>query len=86
VSCVIACSFARIFFRNAINIGLPVLECPEVTAQKGDQFEINLETGRIENKTSGKVFTARPVPEFLRYLFELGGLVPYVKARLEASS
>ena len=86
MSCVIACSFARIFFRNAINIGLPVLECPEVAAQKGDQFEINLETGRIENKTSGKVFTARPVPEFLRYLFELGGLVPYVKARLEASS
>ncbi|MDR3354716.1 MAG: 3-isopropylmalate dehydratase small subunit [Synergistaceae bacterium] len=86
ISCVIAPSFARIFFRNAINIGLPALECPEIAAKKGDRFEINLETGRIENKTSGEIFTARPIPDFLRHLFELGGLAPYVRARLEASS
>jgi 3-isopropylmalate/(R)-2-methylmalate dehydratase small subunit len=86
VSCVIAGSFARIFFRNAINIGLPILECPEMDASKDDVIEIDLSTGRIENKTTGKAFTSRPVPEFLQSLFDVGGLVPYVKKRLEAAS
>lgn len=87
VSCVIAASFARIFYRNAINIGLPIMECPEAALQgainKGDRVEINLATGRIENKTNGKSFSARPVPEFLQMLFSAGGLVPYVRARME---
>ena len=87
VSCVIAGSFARIFYRNAINIGLPILECPEATQpgaiSKGDRVEINLTTGQIENKTNGKSFFARPVPEFLQMLFSAGGLVPYVRARME---
>lgn len=86
-SCVIAGSFARIFFRNAINIGLPILECPEAAVPgaiaKGDIIEVDLSTGRIEDKTNGKVFTAQPIPEFLQRLFAVGGLVPYVKARLE---
>jgi 3-isopropylmalate dehydratase small subunit len=86
VSCVIAGSFARIFFRNAINIGLPILECPEMKAAKGDRIEIDLATGSIVNATSGEVCSARPVPEFLQSLFSVGGLVPYVKNRLEASS
>ncbi|GHV56345.1 3-isopropylmalate dehydratase small subunit [Synergistales bacterium] len=86
VSCVIAGSFARIFFRNAINIGLPILECPEMEASKDDIIEADLATGRIENKTTGKTFTSRPVPEFLQSLFDAGGLVPYVRKRLEAAS
>lgn len=88
VSCVVAGSFARIFFRNAINIGLPILECPEAVSgtAKGDKIEIDLETGKIENKTNGKVFSAKPIPEFLQNLFEVGGLVPYVRARLEKKS
>jgi 3-isopropylmalate dehydratase small subunit len=87
VSCVIAVSYARIFYRNAINIGLPILECPEAAApgavKTGDALEIDLASGRIEDKTSGKTFNAAPAPEFLRDLFAAGGLVPYVKARLE---
>ncbi len=88
VSCVIAGSFARIFYRNAINIGLPILECPEALAgtAKGDKIEIDLASGRIENKTNGKVFHAKPIPAFLQNLFDVGGLVPYVRARLEKAS
>jgi 3-isopropylmalate/(R)-2-methylmalate dehydratase small subunit len=86
VSCVIAGSFARIFFRNAINIGLPILECPEVEASKGDKIEVDLSTGRIENKTTGKSYSSRPIPEFLQSLFSVGGLVPYVRERLGVES
>ncbi|MDR3255406.1 MAG: 3-isopropylmalate dehydratase small subunit [Synergistaceae bacterium] len=86
VSCVIASSFARIFFRNAINIGLPILECPDVKAMKGDAIEVDLSTGRIENKRSGEVYSSRPVPQFLQSLFSVGGLVPYVRIRLGETS
>jgi 3-isopropylmalate/(R)-2-methylmalate dehydratase small subunit len=86
VSCVLAVSFARIFFRNAINIGLPILECPEMRAAKGDRIEVDLVAGRILNAASGEVCSARPIPEFLQSLFSAGGLAPYVKHRLEASS
>jgi 3-isopropylmalate dehydratase small subunit len=90
VSCVVAGSFGRIFFRNAINIGLPILECPEATApgsvNKGDEIEIDLSTGVVENRTNGKKFTAQPVPEFLQRLFAAGGLVPYVRERLGKAS
>lgn len=88
VSCIVAGSFARIFYRNAINIGLPILECPEAVSgtSKGDRIEIDLASGRIENKTNGKVFSAKPIPAFLQDLFEQGGLVPYVRARLEKTS
>jgi 3-isopropylmalate/(R)-2-methylmalate dehydratase small subunit len=86
VSCVIAGSFARIFYRNAINIGLPILECPEMKASKGDKISADLNTGRIENRTSGRSYASRPVPEFLQSLFRAGGLVPYVRERLEAVS
>jgi 3-isopropylmalate/(R)-2-methylmalate dehydratase small subunit len=88
VSCVIAASYARIFYRNAINIGLPILECPEAAepgaVKKGDKLEIDITAGRILNKTSGRVWNAAPAPEFLRGLFSAGGLVPYVRARLES--
>lgn len=83
ISCVIASSFARIFFRNAINIGLPVLECPEAAADisAGDMVEADLDTGRITNKTTGKTYTAAPFPEFMQRIIEAGGLVNYTKEK-----
>lgn len=85
VSCVIAPSFARIFYRNAINIGLPILECAEAARiAKDDEIEIDLETGTITNVSKGETYTAQPFPEFLTKLIGLGGLVPYVRARLGA--
>jgi 3-isopropylmalate/(R)-2-methylmalate dehydratase small subunit len=84
VSCVIARSFARIFFRNAINIGLPLLECEECVSntQNGETLEVDLATGKIVNLTSGKVFTAKPYPDFMSELIKAGGLVEYTKNRL----
>lgn len=87
VSCVVASSFARIFFRNAINVGLPIFECPEASeaTRKGDELEVDMETGTVRNLTRSQTWTARPFPPFLRELIGLGGLVPYVKKQLEAS-
>jgi len=84
VSCVIARSFARIFFRNAINIGLPLLESAEAVenTSSGDVLEIDLENGKIKNLTNGKSFTAKPYPEFMAELIAAGGLVEYTKKRL----
>ncbi len=83
VSCVIASSFARIFYRNSINIGLPILECTEAgRISKGDLVEVDLRKGTIINVTKGENYSAKPFPEFLRDLIELGGLVPYVRSRL----
>lgn len=79
--CVIASSFARIFFRNAINIGLPILECPEAVAgiTEGDQVDVDLLTGQISNVTSGAAFQARPLPDFVMEIAEAGGIVNYLK-------
>ena len=84
VSCVIAKSFARIFFRNAINIGLPLLESAEAVENTaaGDTLEVDLEKGEIKNVTNGKTFTAKPYPEFMAELINAGGLVEYTKKRL----
>ena len=83
ISCVIAKSFARIFYRNAINIGLPILECAELDGiSKGDIIEIDLSKGSITNKTKCETCHAKPFPEFLQELIAVGGLVPYVRARL----
>jgi 3-isopropylmalate/(R)-2-methylmalate dehydratase small subunit len=86
VSCVIARSFARIFFRNAINIGLPLLECAECVDQtrEGDVLEVDLSTGKIQNITCGQNFTAKPYPEFMSELIHAGGLIEYTKKRLAA--
>jgi 3-isopropylmalate/(R)-2-methylmalate dehydratase small subunit len=80
VSCVIAGSFARIFYRNAINIGLPILECPEAVAgiSPGDEVTADIATGRIENRTTGRVFAARPLPPFVRGIIDAGGLLPWI--------
>ncbi len=84
VSCVIAGTFARIFFRNAINIGLPLLECPDAVAatEAGDTLEVDLESGKIRNLTNGKTFTAEPYPDFMARLIDAGGLIEYTKKRL----
>ena len=84
VSCVIAESFARIFFRNAINIGLPLLECAEAVknTDAGDILEVDLAKGKIRNITKGKTFTAKPYPEFMAELIAAGGLIEYTKERL----
>jgi 3-isopropylmalate/(R)-2-methylmalate dehydratase small subunit len=81
VSCVIAKSFARIFFRNSINIGLPVVEC-YVLADDGDLVSVDFERGVVVNKTKKKEYSFKPLPPFLLKLIEAGGLVPYVKKSL----
>ena len=79
--CIIAPSFARIFFRNAINIGLPILECPEAAADinEGDEIEVNLQTGQIQNLTNSHSYQARPLPDFVLKIAEAGGIVNFLK-------
>lgn len=79
--CVIAKSFARIFYRNAINIGLPILECPEAAEEinAGDEVEVNFDTGVITDKTTGKTYKAQPFPEFIQNIIEKGGLLASLK-------
>ena len=83
VSCVIANSFARIFYRNAINIGFPILECPEAVAgiEEGDKVEVDFEKGLITNHTKGTTFQAQAFPPFLQKMIEANGLVNYVNAK-----
>ena len=85
VSCVIAASFARIFYRNAINIGLPILECPEAAAAiaAGDRVSVDFSTGLITDETSGKTFQAAAFPPFIENIIAHGGLLPYLKSRQE---
>ena len=84
ISCVIAKSFARIFFRNSIDIGLPLLECEEApdNIEMGDIVEVDLATGKIRNIRNGMAFTAKPYPDFMAGLIAAGGLIEYTKARL----
>jgi len=84
ISCVIAKSFARIFFRNAIDIGLPLLECDDAVAQTeaGDVLKVDLSSGQIKNLTNRKAFTAKPYPDFMAELISAGGLIEYTKQRL----
>ena len=79
-SCVIAETFARIFFRNAINIGLPIMECPEAAKEirDGDDVEVNFDTGEIIDRTSGKSYRAQPFPPFMQQIITAGGLVNYI--------
>ena len=82
VSCVIASTFARIFYRNAINIGLPILECPEAAKdiKAGDEIEIDFDSGVIKNLTTGKSYNAEPFPEFIKDIISAGGLLNSLKA------
>lgn len=80
VSCVIAETFARIFYRNAINIGLPIIECEEAAKgiEAGDQVEVDFDSGKIYNKTKGTEFQGQAFPEFMQKLISTGGLVNYI--------
>ena len=83
VKCVIAASFARIFYRNAINIGFPIMECPEAAAEikAGDSVSVEFNTGKIVDETTGKSYQAAPFPEFINGIIENGGLMNSLKAR-----
>jgi len=83
VSCVVARSFARIFYRNAINVGLPILECPGAAddAESGHQLAIDLKAGQVRNLSTGQVYQAAPYPPFMMALIEAGGLIPYTRER-----
>lgn len=79
--CVVAASYGRIFFRNAINIGLPILECPEAAAgiAEGDEVQVDLATGQIRDVTRSEIYQARPLPTFVLKIAEAGGIVNFLK-------
>jgi len=80
VGCVIAKSFARIFFRNAINIGVPLLECPDTDRiEEGDELDIDLASGIIKNLTKNEEYQATPLPDFVREIVDAGGLIEYTR-------
>ena len=83
VSCVIAETFARIFFRNAINIGLPIIECPEAAKgiRAGDEVEVDFDTGVIYDKTQGTQFKGQAFPPFMQKIIDAGGLINYINAQ-----
>ena len=83
VAAVIAESFARIFYRNAINIGLPIIECPEAAQgiEAGDEVEVDFDSGMIYNRTKGTEFKGQPFPEFMQKLIAAGGLVNYTNSK-----
>ncbi len=81
ISCVIAETFARIFYRNSINIGLPILECPEasIDIQDGDEVKVDFDKGEIINTTKNKIYKSTPFPKFMQELIASNGLVEYIK-------
>ncbi|MFH1146242.1 MAG: 3-isopropylmalate dehydratase small subunit [Pseudomonadota bacterium] len=85
LSCVVAKSFARIFFRNAFNMGLPIFECPEVVdaVTQGQGLEIDIDTGRIKVVETGVSFIAQPIPSFMQELLKDGGLIPHVMKNMK---
>lgn len=84
IKLVIADSFARIFYRNAIDIGLPIIECPAAAAaiRDGDEVAVNLDTGVIEDKTTGETFTAAPFPPFIQKIIAVGGIENFVREKI----
>jgi len=86
VRCVLAESFARIFYRNSITIGLPVLVCPGVSGKvkEGDAVVVNLQTGKVEDRTNGSVFKATKLPEFIMEILDDGGLIEHLKRRIRS--
>jgi len=81
ISCVIASTFARIFYRNAINVGLPILECKEASEkiENGDKVEIDFDSGKITNVTKNETYQAEPFPEFIQNIINKGGLLNSIK-------
>ena len=86
IELVIADSFARIFYRNAIDIGLPIVECPAAAAaiRDGDEVDVDLDTGVITDVTTGETFTAAPFPPFIQEIIACGGIAAFVRGKLEA--
>ncbi len=84
IACVVAESFARIFYRNSINIGLPIIECPEAAKaiSEGDEVEIDFDSGLISDLTTGKTYTAQPFPKFIQSIIEAGGLIYAIEKNL----
>lgn len=84
ISCIIAETFARIFYRNAINIGLPIVECPEAAQDisDGDSISIDFDTGIITNNTTNKTYSGVPFPEFMQELIAADGLIEYIKKQI----
>lgn len=81
ISCVIAKSFARIFYRNSINVGLPILECADTDKiAAGDELEINFDSGEIHNLTKNETYTTEPFPEFIQNIIAKGGLLSFLKS------
>jgi len=85
VSCVVAENFARIFYRNAINVGLPILECAEAVEEmeSGDRLAVDLVDGVITNERTGRTYQTSPFPAFILEIIQAGGLVPYTRRRIE---
>lgn len=84
VACVVAKSFARIFYRNAFNIGLPIFECPAAIdeVKEGETLTVDATTGTIKNLTTGREYQAVAIPDFMRQIIDAGGLISYVKGRV----
>ncbi len=85
VSCIVAESYARIFYRNGFNIGLPLIECKGISrmAKQGDELEADFTMNEVRNLTTGKTLAMKPIPEFMQQLLEAGGLMPYLKKQHE---
>ena len=83
ISCVIAETFARIFYRNSINIGLPIMECPEAAKaiSEGDEVEVDFDSGGITDKTTGETFTGQAFPEFMQKIIDSEGLINYINQK-----
>ena len=86
IGVVIADSFARIFYRNAIDIGMPIIECPAASAavQNGDELIVDMDSGVITDVTTGETFTAAPLPPFIQEIVSCGGIANYVRKKMEA--
>jgi 3-isopropylmalate/(R)-2-methylmalate dehydratase small subunit len=85
VSCVVARSFARIFYRNAVNVGLPILECPTAVegTEKHHEMLVDLKAGKVHNLTTGQSYDAEPYPPFMMEIISAGGLIPYTRRSLD---
>ncbi len=85
VACIVASSFARIFYRNSINVGLPIVTCPGAAdgAETGDVFRVDVDAGVVENVTKGLTFEASPLPPFMKEILDAGGLMPWVARRMK---
>jgi 3-isopropylmalate/(R)-2-methylmalate dehydratase small subunit len=85
IKCIIAKSFARIFFRNSVNIGLLLLECPDTDSiQEGDELDVDIASGIITNHTKHETYQATPLPEFVRNIVDAGGLIEYTRQQVSA--